>query len=86
MPQLEYQRLAESGGLRSQYEHVSDNGNRHGVEWLSARYANGFQHRHRNDHGHGYYGQHWHRNDDEPAAHHDATLESAAASLDTRKR
>jgi hypothetical protein len=65
---------------------VPDNGNRHGIDWLSPRHANGYQHRHRNDHGHGYYGQHWHRNDDEPAAHHDATSESAAASLDTRKR
>jgi hypothetical protein len=70
MPQLQHQRLAESGELRSFYRCVPGyDANGHGRNY----------HRNDNGHWHRYYHRHY-----EPAAHDDPADESAAASLSTK--
>ena len=81
MSQLQYHRIAKPGELRSQYDDLPDVWNRHGLQRHSERHAHGHQHRHGDHYRHRNHGKHRHRDDDEPAAHHDATHESAAASV-----
>ena len=79
LSQLQHQRLAEPGELRSEYDDLSDIGNRYGLERHAERHAHGHQHRHGDGDRNRNHGQHGYRNDYEPAAHHDTANESAAA-------